>query len=101
MLCIFLILHKNNEYQTFYSGPTQITRKESLTRLTEKHCNKIIQDKLNTYKRELKDLQKDFYREKAEKLAFIREEELACGLQPSVSEEDIEYVKQKAKECLI
>lgn len=43
-------------------------------------------------------LQKQFYIEKAEKLAFIREEELACGLKPSVSENDIEEAKKKAEE---
>lgn len=58
-----------------------------------------MQDKLNNYKVELKALQKQFYVEKAEKLAFIREEELACGLEPSVSENDIEEAKKKAKEC--
>ncbi|XP_012530728.1 28S ribosomal protein S15, mitochondrial [Monomorium pharaonis] len=78
--------------------PHQITRKESLRRLTEKHCDKIVQEKLNIYKRKLKELQKDFYTEKAERLAFIREEELACGLKPSVSEEDIACARQKAKE---
>lgn len=69
-----------------------------MRRLTEKHCNKLVQDKLDAYKMELKELQKDFYKEKAEKLAFIREEELACGLQPSVSEQDVENARQKAKE---
>jgi len=57
-----------------------------------------VQDKLNNYKGELKVLQKQFYIEKAEKLAFIREEELACGLEPSVSENDIEEAKKKAEE---
>lgn len=78
--------------------PHQITRKDSLRRLTEKHCDKLVQEKLHVYKTELKKLQKDFYIEKAEKLAFIREEELACGLQPSISEEDIACAKQKARE---
>jgi len=78
--------------------PHQITRKDSLRRLTEKHCSKLVQEKLDVYKRELKELQKYFYVEKVEKLAFIREEELACGLQPSVSEEDIVCAKQKARE---
>lgn len=55
-----------------------------------------MQEKLDIYKKELKDLQKDFYMEKVEKLAFIREEELACGLQPSVSEEEIASAKEKA-----
>lgn len=77
--------------------PHQITRKESLTRLTEKYCDKLVQDKLNAYKKELKEAQVRFYIEKAEKLAFIRKEELACGLQPSVSEEDIAIAKEKAK----
>jgi len=81
----------------YFSGPTQITRKESFTRLTEKHCKKLVQDKLDAYKKELSDLQKDSYKEKAEKLAFIRGEEIACGLQPSVSEKDIERARRKAK----
>lgn len=84
-------------YKTFYRLPHQITRKDSLRRLTEKHCDKLIQEKLDTYKGELKELQKNFYIEKADKLAFIREEELACGLQPSVSEEDVACAKQKAR----
>lgn len=83
--------------KTFCRLPHQITRKDSLRRLTEKHCDKLVQEKLDAYKKELKELQKDFYTEKAEKLAFIREEELACGLQSSVSEEDIACAKQKAR----
>lgn len=91
------VLEKLNlTYTPIPEFPHQITRKESLTRLTEKHCNKLVQEKLDIYKKELKDLQKDFYMEKAEKLAFIREEELACGLQPSVSEEEIVCAKEKA-----
>jgi len=82
----------------FYRKPYQITRKDSLRRLTQNHCNKLIQDKLNAYKKELKELQKDFYIEKTEKLIFIREEELTCGLKPTVTEDDIKLAKQKAEE---
>ncbi|EFN83509.1 28S ribosomal protein S15, mitochondrial [Harpegnathos saltator] len=78
--------------------PTQIAKKESLTRLTEKHCNKIVQEKLDAYRVELKMQQKNFYIEKAEKLAFIRKEEIECGLEPTVSEEDVARAKQKAME---
>ncbi|XP_071578036.1 small ribosomal subunit protein uS15m [Temnothorax nylanderi] len=93
------VLEKLNlVYKPTPEFPHQITRKDSLRRLTEKHCDKLVQGKLDTYKRELKELQKDFYTEKAEKLAFIRKEELACGLQPSVSEEDIACAKLKARE---
>ncbi|XP_018340512.1 PREDICTED: 28S ribosomal protein S15, mitochondrial [Trachymyrmex septentrionalis] len=93
------ILEKLNlVYKPLPELPHQITRKDSLRRLTEKHCNELVQEKLDIYKEELKKLQKDFYIEKAKKLAFIREEEITCGLQPSVSEEDIAYAKQKAIE---
>ncbi|KYN14592.1 28S ribosomal protein S15, mitochondrial [Trachymyrmex cornetzi] len=93
------ILEKLNlVYKPVPELPHQITRKDSLRRLTQKHCNELVQEKLDIYKKELKKLQKDFYIEKAEKLAFIREEEIACGLQPSVREEDIAYTKQKARE---
>ncbi|XP_029174077.1 28S ribosomal protein S15, mitochondrial [Nylanderia fulva] len=93
------ILEKLNlVYIPYPDPPNRITRKESLTRLTEKHCDKLVQDKLNAYKKELKAAQANFYVEKAEKLAFIRKEELSCGLQPSVSEEDIAKAKEKAKE---
>lgn len=81
----------------FYRLPHQITRKDSLRRLTEKHCDELVQEKLDTYKKELKELQKNFYIEKVKKLEFIREEELACGLQPSVSEEDIARAEQEAR----
>ncbi|KAL6442041.1 hypothetical protein ACFW04_002403 [Cataglyphis niger] len=93
------VLEKLNlVYMPLPEPPLQITRKDSLRRLTEKHCDKLVQDKLNIYKKKLKVLQKQFYIEKAEKLAFIREEELACGLEPSVSEEDVAKAKEKAKE---
>ncbi|XP_011059863.1 PREDICTED: 28S ribosomal protein S15, mitochondrial, partial [Acromyrmex echinatior] len=95
------ILEKLNlVYKPLPELPHHITRKDSLRRLTEKYCNELVQEKLDIYKKELEKLQKDFYIEKAEKLAFIREEEIACGLQPSVSEEDIADAKQKAREYI-
>ncbi|XP_032685065.1 28S ribosomal protein S15, mitochondrial [Odontomachus brunneus] len=97
--CFEYVLEKMNlVYKPFPEPPTQITKKESLTRLTEKYCDKIVQEKLDSYKAELKAQQKDFFAEKAEKLAFIREEEIACGLKPTISEEDIARAKQKAME---
>lgn len=84
-----------------YRKPWEVTRKESLRQLTKKHCQKLMRDKLNAYRKELKELQKDFFKEKAEKLAFIRQEELFYGLKPSVTENDIEIAKQQAEECKI
>ncbi|XP_053995500.1 28S ribosomal protein S15, mitochondrial [Hylaeus anthracinus] len=77
-------------------GP--VSRKDSLRILTQQHCDNIVQSKLNAYKKELKAQQKNFYREKAEKLAFILKEEKRWGLKPSVTEEDIEAARKKAEE---
>lgn len=96
MICLNII--HDYFFDMLNRPPQQVTRKGSLRRLTEKYCNKIVQDKLDTYKAELYTLQKDFYAEKAAKLAFIREEEITCGLELTVTEDDIEHAKQKAKE---
>lgn len=56
----------------------------------------MVQKKLNAYKKELESQMKDFYREKAEKLEFIRNEEIDCGVEPTITQEDIETAKQKA-----
>ncbi|XP_043260440.1 28S ribosomal protein S15, mitochondrial [Colletes gigas] len=78
--------------------PGQVSRKESLRILTQQHCDNIIQTKLNAYKDELNKQKKDFYLEKAEKLAFILKEEKECGLEPSVTEEEIEALRKKVEE---
>ncbi|EZA51394.1 hypothetical protein DMN91_007370 [Ooceraea biroi] len=94
------VLEKLNlVYKQKPEEPYQITRKDSLRRLTKDHCDRLVQAKLDAYKKELKELQKDFYAQKVQKLIFIRSEELACGLKPSVSEDDIERAKQEAEEC--
>ncbi|XP_031841078.1 28S ribosomal protein S15, mitochondrial [Nomia melanderi] len=75
-----------------------VSRKDSIRLLTQEYCDKLVQDKLNAYKAELKAKQKEFYREKAEKLAFILKEERECGVEPSVTEENIQIAKRKAEE---
>lgn len=74
-----------------------VTRKESIRKLAAMHCKKIKQERLDSYKAELKAKQKNFYLEKAKKLAFIREEEIACGLTPTVNEEDIENARKTSE----
>ncbi|XP_076638587.1 28S ribosomal protein S15, mitochondrial [Colletes latitarsis] len=78
--------------------PGEVSRKESMRRLTQEHCDNIIQTKLNAYRDELNKQKKDFYLKKAEKLAFILKEEKECGLEPSVTEEEIEALRKKVEE---
>ncbi|XP_076298780.1 28S ribosomal protein S15, mitochondrial [Lasioglossum baleicum] len=74
-----------------------VSRKDSIRQLTREYCDKIIKDKIDAYKAEIKAQKKIFYREKAEKLAFIRKEELECGVTPTVTEKSIKTALNKAE----
>jgi small subunit ribosomal protein S15 len=75
-----------------------ITRKDSLRKLTDKHCAEVRQQRLDAYRASLEAQQVDFLREKAQKLQWIRNEEQECGVEPTVSEADIEQVLKQLKE---
>ncbi|KAJ8669612.1 hypothetical protein QAD02_000871 [Eretmocerus hayati] len=83
---------------TYHPAPEgswkMLTIKDCTRRHLQKHCDEIIQKKLDDYRAELKSQQKDFFTEKAKKLEFIRNEEIACGVTPTVSEEEIAAAKQ-------
>ncbi|KAK0181249.1 hypothetical protein PV327_003548 [Microctonus hyperodae] len=74
----------------------RIERKASMRKLTAKHCDKLKQDKLDAYKAQLESEKKSFYKEKFEQLQFIRNEEIACGVPPTVTEEEIEIARKQA-----
>lgn len=74
-----------------------VSRKESIRKLTQEYCDKIVKDKIDAHKEEIKVQKKIFYREKAEKLAFIRKEELECGVTPTVTEKSIATARRKAE----
>ncbi|XP_001603645.1 28S ribosomal protein S15, mitochondrial [Nasonia vitripennis] len=92
----YILERLNLVYHPFPEENIFLTRKGGTRQLLQKYCDKLIQKKLDAYRAELEAQQKDFFREKAEKLEFIRNEEIACGVAPSVSEEEIEAAKQKA-----
>ncbi|XP_014214438.1 28S ribosomal protein S15, mitochondrial [Copidosoma floridanum] len=71
-------------------------RKSSTKKILQNYCDELVKKKLDTYRKSLEAQQKDFFKDKAEKLEFIRNEEIACGVEPSVTEEEIEAAKQKA-----
>ncbi|XP_046628140.1 28S ribosomal protein S15, mitochondrial [Neodiprion virginianus] len=90
------ILEKLNlVYKPYPPKLLPVTRKDSLRKLTQKHCDEIVQKKLDAYKAELTLKQKQFFKEKSEKLAFIRQEELECELEPTITEEEIQEAKNK------
>lgn len=75
-----------------------ITRKESLRKLTDIHCNKVRQDRLDAYRKQLEAKQLGFLEEKIKNLEFIRSEQIECKVPVTVSLEQIEAVKKQYKE---
>ena len=60
----------------FSSSPTvQVTRKDSLEKLTTIYCDNIRNERLETYKMELAEQKLKFSEEKVEKEAWIAKEE--------------------------
>lgn len=69
-----------------------------MRKLTKKLCDKIVQEKFNAYKAELEKQQRQFYKQKLSNFIFIRNEELELGVEPTVTEDDIENIKKKLNE---
>ncbi|XP_011500427.1 PREDICTED: 28S ribosomal protein S15, mitochondrial [Ceratosolen solmsi marchali] len=92
----FLLEKLNLTYHPPLEQDIRLTVKYSTKKLHEKRCDQIIQQKLDTYKAELQGQQKDFFKEKAEKLAFIRKEEIECGIVPTITELQIKEAEAKA-----
>lgn len=93
------LLEKLNLVFKASPGPYHwITRKDSLRKLTNKHCEEFREKKLAEYKASLDAQKIDFLKEKIEKLQWIRKEEEECGVEPTISQEDIEKVMMQLKE---
>ena len=77
-----------------------MSRKNALRRLTKNYCDGIIQQKLNIFRAQLKERQKVFFAEKVKNLEYILAEEKKYGLQPTVSQKQIDNARKKAEEVL-
>lgn len=75
-----------------------MSRKNALRKLTQNYCDAIIQEKLDAFKKELKEQQKIFYAEKAKKLERILKDEKEYGLNCTVTQEDIEAALKRVEE---
>ncbi|RZB39093.1 Ribosomal S15 domain containing protein [Asbolus verrucosus] len=74
-----------------------ITRKESLQKLTDKYCEGIREERLEAYKKMLQTEQPAFLQEKIQSLQFIQKEQQNCGVEVTVTDEEIEEVKKQLK----
>lgn len=77
-----------------------VTRRSGTKKLLQKWIDDRKQEKLDTYKALLESQHKDFFIDKAKKLEFVRNEQLALGVPTTVTEEEIEQAKKKAAQYL-
>uniref|UniRef100_A0A0A9ZEE7 Small ribosomal subunit protein uS15m n=1 Tax=Lygus hesperus TaxID=30085 RepID=A0A0A9ZEE7_LYGHE len=99
--CYEYLLEKLNlEYKPYPPKTVymRVERKRSLRMLTDEYCDKIINTKLDNYKKQLDSQKESFLENKIEKLKFIMKEEKECGAPPSVTECDIAEVEKQLGE---
>uniref|UniRef100_A0A1I8PAX0 Small ribosomal subunit protein uS15m n=1 Tax=Stomoxys calcitrans TaxID=35570 RepID=A0A1I8PAX0_STOCA len=72
-----------------------ITRKESLQKLTDIHCENLKQQKLAEYRKTLEEQQIPFLEDAIKKMQFVRQEQLDLRIPVTITEEDIAEHKNK------
>jgi len=94
----WLLEKLNLVYQPFdYNRNEPVARKASIERLTDTWCSELRQHKINKYKDQLENDQPLFLRRKAEKLKFIMEEEADLGIEPTVTQLEIDECLERAR----
>lgn len=87
-------------YKPYPSEFHWITRKESLQKLTDIHCDKIKNARLEAYRTELENQQVEFLENKIRNLQLIQDEQKELKLPVTVTEKDVAAAKQKLIEVL-
>lgn len=86
-----------------YKAPPQefhwITRRDSLRKLTDTHCNKIREKRLAEYRIELESQQMDFLANKIKKLQFIQKSQVEYKLPITVTDEQIDTIKKQLSDA--
>lgn len=79
---------------------SRVERKKSLRNLTAIHCNEIRQKRLDAYRKQLESQQLDFLERKYKNLKFVRNEQIACKVKVTVSENDVKEAKARYDEMV-
>ncbi|XP_041971630.1 28S ribosomal protein S15, mitochondrial [Aricia agestis] len=94
----WLLEKLNIEYKGHPESFHKLSRKESLRKLTEMHCDEIRQKKLEDYRNLLESQQGPFLKEKLQALKFIRSEQIELQLPITVTEQHIKKVEEQLEE---
>lgn len=96
----WLLENLNIVYKLCPVDNRQITRKGSLIKLTEQYCQNTKEDKFNEFKTILQEQQPAFLEEKIRSLEFIRNEQQSCGVEVTITEDEINSVKKQLDDLL-
>lgn len=94
----WLLENLNLSYKPMPLDVHWITRKDSLRKLTNKYCDDLKKDKLEKLKLQLEAEQPSFLEEKIRCLEFIRNEEKDCGIETTITQEEIDIIKKQLEE---
>lgn len=97
----WLLEKLNIEYKGNPESFHKLSRRESLRKLTELHCDDIRNSKLAGYKNLLESQQGPFLKQKLEALKFIRSEQTELQLPVTVTEQAIKAVEKQLEEWTI
>ncbi|EDW60020.1 small ribosomal subunit protein uS15m [Drosophila virilis] len=75
-----------------------VTRKESLQKLTDIYCEKIKEERLEAYHKELQAQQIPFLEDAIKKMLFVRKEQIDCDVPVTVTEQQIEDARKELAE---
>lgn len=87
-------------YKAYPSYYHWVTRRESLTKLTDIHCDDIKNERLAAYRKQLESQQIDFLEKKLSNLEFIRKEQIECAVPVTVSSDEIKEISTKLKNLM-
>ncbi|CAG9772018.1 unnamed protein product [Ceutorhynchus assimilis] len=85
----------NIVYKPSPTDPIPVTRKWSLEKLTDRYCEGIKQERLQELRLMFEREQPAFLEEKIRSLEFIRDEQKECGVEVTVTQQEIDSVKEK------
>ncbi|ALC41548.1 bonsai [Drosophila busckii] len=75
-----------------------ITRKESLQKLTDIYCDKLKEERLEAYHKQLQTQQIPYLEDAINKMQFVRQEQIDCDVPVTVTEQQIEEVRSELAE---
>ncbi|XP_059616303.1 small ribosomal subunit protein uS15m [Phlebotomus argentipes] len=87
-------------YKPYAAEHVILGRKYAVRKLTDTHCEELIQKKLLDYQKHLESQQVDFLKRKIKNLEFIRREQEDLKLPQTVTEEQINAAKAKLAETI-